>query len=80
MAGDSFVRRGDYKILAQDNNQVIFPEDFPSAVYPGLTVDMSIVLRQILEVGDDNDEYPCPRCKFMNRDKKATLASGWVTW
>lgn len=72
LAGESFVKRGDYKlILADDDSQTINPEDFARTVEPGMVLEMSIILRQRTAY-----QQICPRCKHTNR----SMNKGWIKW
>ncbi|KZP08420.1 hypothetical protein FIBSPDRAFT_1052392 [Athelia psychrophila] len=76
-AGDSLVQRGDYMILKQGNDQVITPEELSSTIRPGITVEMSIVLREQAPEEYGGTEHKCPRCSHMN--SKVITPSGWVS-
>ncbi|KZP26726.1 hypothetical protein FIBSPDRAFT_1040489 [Athelia psychrophila] len=76
VAGDALVQRGDYRILNQDDSQVITPAELSTDIHPGMTVEMIIVLRQQKQE-DGGSENKCPRCSHIN--KKVITASGWIS-
>ncbi|KZP08415.1 hypothetical protein FIBSPDRAFT_262250 [Athelia psychrophila] len=76
-AGDSLVQRGDYRILKQDNNQYIAPSELSTTIRPGMTVEMSIVLRERTPAKHGGAEHKCPRCGRVNRT--VITVSGWVS-
>lgn len=65
-------------ILKQGNDQVITPEELSSTIRPGITVEMSIVLREQAPEEYGGTEHKCPRCSHMN--SKVITPSGWVSW
>ena len=75
--GGEIVERGDYRILQQDNDQVIDPDQFSAAIRPEMTVEMSIVMREEMDEGGAQ-EHKCPRCQHINQ--KVFTPSGWVSW
>lgn len=78
LAGDALVQRGDYRILTPDDDQIIDRSKLSTLVHAGMTVEMSIVLRQNTRGNTSDDERTCPRCRHMNR--KVVTKSGWLTW
>ncbi|KAF7983211.1 hypothetical protein HWV62_23486 [Athelia sp. TMB] len=72
--GDKIVEKGDYRIL-QDDEQFIDPEHFSAAIRPEMTVEMSIVIREMDK--DGAQEHQCPRCQHINR--KVFTQSVWAT-
>lgn len=73
-AGNVLVQRGDYKILKQDDQDII-PSELSAVIHPGMTVEMSIVIRQQTQ---EDAEHTCPRCNYANR--KVLTNSGWIHW
>ena len=81
VAGDEIVRRGDYRILQSEDDRFINPSQFSGSVRPGMTVEMSIVVREQTDDRQDRQgtqEHRCPRCKHINQ--KVITRSGWVSW
>ena len=76
--GGALVQRGDYRILKSDDDQVIYPSQFGTILQAGMTVEMSIVLREQAEERWGGEEHRCPRCGHINR--KVITSSGWVDW
>ncbi|KZP10891.1 hypothetical protein FIBSPDRAFT_937825 [Athelia psychrophila] len=76
-AGGSRIQRGDYRILSLDDDEVINPTEFHTALQPGMTVGMTIVLREQSQERNSNKEHRCPRCNHIN--SKVITASGWVS-
>ncbi|KAF7969335.1 hypothetical protein HWV62_27727 [Athelia sp. TMB] len=75
-AGDSIIQRGDYQILKSEDGQAINRSELSTIVQPGMTVEMSIVLRQQMKEMASDEQCICPRCGHMNSD--ASIASDWV--
>ncbi|KAF7982771.1 hypothetical protein HWV62_26680 [Athelia sp. TMB] len=75
-AGYSIIQRGDYQILKSEDGQAIDRSELSTIVQPGMTVEMSIVLRQQMKEMASDEQCICPRCGHMNSD--ASIASDWV--
>ncbi|KAF7984964.1 hypothetical protein HWV62_9909 [Athelia sp. TMB] len=71
VVGNENVKRGEYRILQQADDQVIDRSQFSAVLLPGVTVEMSIVL---LEKVQSHEQHDCPKCKHKNN--KYTTASG----
>ncbi|KZP26730.1 hypothetical protein FIBSPDRAFT_928415 [Athelia psychrophila] len=63
-AGDALVKRGDYRILKQDDDQVITPSELSTVIRPGMTVEMSIVLPKDVAAVSNMREV----CQRLERD------------
>ncbi|KZP33473.1 hypothetical protein FIBSPDRAFT_308062 [Athelia psychrophila] len=74
VAGDDLIRRGNYRILDSEDDQVINPEEFANILQPGMAVGMSIVFHEQAEEGQGNEGYSCPRCLHVN-----SRCTGWMT-
>ncbi|KZP12973.1 hypothetical protein FIBSPDRAFT_936589 [Athelia psychrophila] len=77
LAGDALIQRGDYSILTPDDDQIIDRSKISSLVHAGMTVEMSVVLRQNARGNTSDEERTCPRCRHINR--KVITKSGWLT-
>jgi hypothetical protein len=58
------------------DNKVIKPSDFPDSVTSGMTIEMSIVLRQRASI---YSVKKCPRCGHINNISFAS-DDGWIEW
>jgi hypothetical protein len=58
------------------NSQTIGPLEFANAVKPGITLEMSIILRRRTALRDNKGK--CPQCNHFNPTVKATY--GWIKW
>ena len=70
------MNRGDYELIIPYDGQIIRRSEFASTVQPGMTVEMSIILRQDKAFQDNKQK--CPRCHHLNRH--AADAGGWIEW
>ena len=68
-----FIERGDYEVIRAADSQVIGHSEFPSAVAPGMKLEMSIVMWQRMA-----DRKRCPRCGYINLQVPAS--NGWIEW
>jgi hypothetical protein len=62
--------------MRAEDGQVILPSVFAREIGSGVTLEMSIVLRQKTDFQDAKTR--CPRCKFMNLS--VTTVRGWFEW
>jgi hypothetical protein len=58
------------------NSQTIGPLEFANAVKPGMTLEMSIILRRRTALRDNKGK--CPQCNYLNPTVKATY--DWIKW
>jgi hypothetical protein len=75
--GDSYVERGDYRILQSQDAHALTPSEFEQKVKPGMAVEMSIVLRR--RIASPESQMQCPRCQFIG----PTITNdfdGWIEW
>ena len=76
--GSAFIQQGNYRILKSESDQIIHPLQIGAVLRAGMTVEMSIVLREQAEARSKIEEHRCPRCRHIN--SKVITASGWVDW
>ncbi|KAI5836806.1 hypothetical protein DFP73DRAFT_570522 [Morchella snyderi] len=60
-AGKSFVEKGEYDIMNEENGALLRPENWSYTVRAGMTFSMAIVLRKTIVKGEN--DYRCPACK-----------------
>lgn len=77
-AGSMLIQRGDYRILSSDDEEFIKPAEISAVLQPGMTVEMSIVLREPVAERYGSEKHRYPRCNHVNR--KVITISGWVSW
>ena len=71
-AGHEFIERRDFRML--HNNKFIDPLEFPDRVVSGMTIEMSIILRQRTS---SQSKTKCPRCGYSG---SVPVGDGWVEW
>ncbi|RPB07441.1 hypothetical protein P167DRAFT_404274 [Morchella conica CCBAS932] len=69
-AGKSFVERGEYDIINEENGALLRVEDW--TVRPGMTLSMAIILRKSIKKGEN--DYRCPACKTQYTRPVGTAA------
>ncbi|KAF7966177.1 hypothetical protein HWV62_39756 [Athelia sp. TMB] len=67
-AGYSLIQRGNYKIWNSDDDHAISPADIATSLWPGMRVEMSIVLHAQAAGRKAGQTCRCPRCG--HEDKK----------
>lgn len=72
LPGLEWVERGDYQVVSGDNHQIVPPSRWKSTVKPNSTVEMSMILRRLIERGSE-----CPRCGKVFHGK---TINGWDNW
>lgn len=77
-AGSGLIQQGDYRILSSDDEEYINPTEISTALQPGMTVEMCIVLREPATKRYGREKHRCPRCNHIN--SKVITVSGWVSW
>ena len=70
------MNRGDYEVISPYDGQIIRRSEFAGTVQPGMTLEMSIILRRGEAFQDIKRE--CPRCYHINRH--VADAGGWIEW
>ncbi|KZP13559.1 hypothetical protein FIBSPDRAFT_131739 [Athelia psychrophila] len=76
-AGGMLIQRGAYRILSSDDEEFINPTDISTVLQPGMTLEMSIVLREPAAERYGGEEHRCPRCNHIN--SKVITVSRWVS-
>lgn len=71
--GVKFVERGDFELIRSDDYQIVDYHNLADAVQPGMTLEMSIILRE----GHNLNPKICPRCGHMNA---MLVTKTWVEW
>ncbi|KAI5847032.1 hypothetical protein DFP73DRAFT_361849 [Morchella snyderi] len=70
-AGRSFVERGEYDIINEENGALLRVENW--TVRPGMTLSMAIILRKSIKKG--KHDYRCPSCKSQYTRPAGAAAS-----
>lgn len=73
-AGNRFIKRGEYEVVGNQDNQIISRSQFPGVVKSGMILEMSIIVRQRTTTLQDH-KRTCPRCGHYN-----SSGSGWIEW
>lgn len=71
------MKRGDYQIISAEDNKTIDRIEFAKKVKPGMILEISIILRQLMPLQDTSKT--CPRCCHVNINTTVTN-SGWIEW
>ena len=74
--GIDYVEQGDYQVINPTDNKRIDAVDLPRRAKLGMTLEMSIVVRQ-KSTSQDN-KATCPRCRHVNLN--STSDNGWIEW
>jgi hypothetical protein len=70
------VKQGDYQIIHAEDGQMISPLEFAKTVRPGMTLEMSIVLRRRTTL--PHSKMQCPQCEYIH--STINTAYGWIEW
>jgi hypothetical protein len=75
--GNSYVERGDYRILQSQDSRALTPLEFEERVQPGMAVEMSIVLRR--QIASQESQMQCPSCQLVGPTTTNDF-DDWVEW
>jgi hypothetical protein len=75
--GDNYVERGDYRILQAQDSRTLTPAEFEQNVQPGMSIEMSIVLRR--QITSQDSHMQCPRCQLISSITTDDFGD-WVEW
>lgn len=68
------MNQGNYQMICADDSKTIDPSEFANKVVPGMTLEMSIILRRTTAIRDNKGK--CPRRSCVNSTINAI--NGWI--
>ena len=73
--GNRFIERADYELVGTVGHGSTSLSEFTSVVKPGMSVELSIIVRQTALL---QEEQKCLRCGFAN--SVVTAQNVWIEW
>jgi hypothetical protein len=74
--GDSYIRRGDYRVIRPEDGETMSRSEFSEPWQAGTTLETSIILRARIKTSANMQK--CPRCQHVNSG--TTAIHNWIEW